>query len=274
MILAVNGAILWQVRDEISQYDIDNLIVISPLMDDAFENGTGIVLSDKCKISDKAYIAENAQIVADETSSNIIDDYAVIGEGCAVIASDNSYIHIGARSLIDKETKIIAERTSQIELKNQVIVGKLCNVCVKIDSMVRIGENICIGDSGKIGSYNQGKIIIGANTTFCNNLYMESEQSQIKIGTDCMFSYYIKLNVGSHRLIEKSSDKDVTNRMPILIGNHVWCGMIVTLLPGCEVEDGSVIGASTIVNKRIPTNSTCAGNPLRLLRKDIAWFRG
>ena len=116
MILAVNGGILWQVRDEIVQYDIDKLVIISPLMNDAFKNGAGRVLSDKCKISDKACIAEDVQIVADETSSIVMDDYVVIGEGCVIIASDNSHIHIGERSVIDCETKVVANKDSNIIL--------------------------------------------------------------------------------------------------------------------------------------------------------------
>lgn len=88
-----------------------------------------------------------------------------------------------------------------------------------------------------------------------------------------MFSYYIKMNVGSHRLLDRTAMKDITNRASIEIGEHVWCGMNVTLLPGCHVEDGSVIGASSVVNKHISNNSTCAGNPVRVLKNDIEWFR-
>ena len=41
MALAVNGGILWNVRDEIVQYDIDKLILISTLMNDTFLNEAG-----------------------------------------------------------------------------------------------------------------------------------------------------------------------------------------------------------------------------------------
>lgn len=45
------------------------------------------------------------------------------------------------------------------------------------------------------------------------------------------------------------------------------------LLPGCNVEDGCVIGVSSLVNKHVPKNSTCAGNPAKVLRNNIEWFR-
>ena len=53
MVLAVNGSILRNVRDEIVQYDIDKLILISPLMNDTFLNEAGKILSGKSRISDK-----------------------------------------------------------------------------------------------------------------------------------------------------------------------------------------------------------------------------
>ena len=42
--------------------------------------------------------------MSDDTSSIIIDDDVVIGKGCVIIASDNSHIHIGKRSVISGET--------------------------------------------------------------------------------------------------------------------------------------------------------------------------
>lgn len=62
---------------------------------------------------------------------------------------------------------------------------------------------------------------------------------------------------------------DITNKIPIIIGNHVWCGMGVIILPGTQIGDGSVIGVSSLINKKIPSNCTCAGNPAKVLRRDI-----
>ena len=41
------------------------------------------------------------------------------------------------------------------------------------------------------------------------------------------------------------------------------------MLSGCEVGMGSIIGAYSFINSKIPNNSTCAGNPIRVLRKNI-----
>lgn len=273
MVLAVNGGILWNVRDEIVQYDIDKLILISPLMNDTFLNEAGKILSDKSRISDKTCIADDAQIVSDDTSSIIIDDDVVIGKGCVIIASDNSHIHIGKRSIVRDESSIMASNNSSVKLGAIIKIDEGILITVKNNSHIKLSDKVEVGRYGEIGAFDFGKINIGLGTTFNDFLYMCSEKSLINIGKDCMFSYYIKINVGSHKLINKNDEMNITNKIPIIIGNHVWCGMGGIILPGTQIGDGSVIGASSLINKKIPSNCTCAGNPAKVLRRDIEWYR-
>lgn len=53
----------------------------------------------------------------------------------------------------------------------------------------------------------------------------------------------------------------------IRVGNNVWLGAGVTVLPGVTIGDNTVIGAGSIVNKDIPANVVAAGNPCRVLRE-------
>ena len=76
--------------------------------------------------------------------------------------------------------------------------------------------------SGKIYACDFWGINIEKGTTFCKYLYMDSEKSQIYIGEDCMFSHYVKLNVGSHRLINKNDGTDITNPAKVLRSNIEW----------------------------------------------------
>lgn len=41
---------------------------------------------------------------------------------------------------------------------------------------------------------------------------------------------------------------------PIKVGNNVWIGGNVAVLPGVTIGDNVVIGAGSIVNKDIPSN--------------------
>ena len=48
---------------------------------------------------------------------------------------------------------------------------------------------------------------------------------------------------------------------PIEIGNDVWIGGNVAVLPGVKIGNNVVIGAGSIVNKDIPSNIVSVGNP-------------
>ena len=54
---------------------------------------------------------------------------------------------------------------------------------------------------------------------------------------------------------------------PIAIGNRVWIGANVTILPGVTIGDEAVIGAGSVVTKDIPAVVVAVGNPCLALRK-------
>ncbi len=53
---------------------------------------------------------------------------------------------------------------------------------------------------------------------------------------------------------------------PITIGNKVWIGANVTVLPGVTIGNNTIIGAGSVVNKDIPDNVIAAGNPCKVIR--------
>ena len=55
--------------------------------------------------------------------------------------------------------------------------------------------------------------------------------------------------------------------LPISIGNNVWLGSNVIVLPGVKIGDGCVIGAGSVVTKDIEANSVAVGIPCNVIRK-------
>mgnify|MGYP001428598538 FL=1 len=49
--------------------------------------------------------------------------------------------------------------------------------------------------------------------------------------------------------------------------------MNVCILYNTDISAGSVIGAMSLVKAKIPNNCIAAGNPVRVIRTDIAWSR-
>ena len=52
----------------------------------------------------------------------------------------------------------------------------------------------------------------------------------------------------------------------VVIGNDVWIGDRVTILPGVEIGDGCVLGAGSVVTHDIPSYAIAAGIPARIIR--------
>lgn len=52
-----------------------------------------------------------------------------------------------------------------------------------------------------------------------------------------------------------------------VVGNDVWIGEYVTIMPGVKVGDGAIIAANSTVTKDVEAYAVVGGNPARLIRK-------
>lgn len=54
---------------------------------------------------------------------------------------------------------------------------------------------------------------------------------------------------------------------PVIIGNDVWIGSRVTILPGARIGNGSIVGASAVVSKNVPEYCIVGGVPAKVIKK-------
>lgn len=68
---------------------------------------------------------------------------------------------------------------------------------------------------------------------------------------------------------EKSAPSltDLKLKGDTIVGNDVWIGQNVTVMPAVHIGDGAIIGANSVVAKNIPPYSVAVGNPCEVKRK-------
>ena len=53
----------------------------------------------------------------------------------------------------------------------------------------------------------------------------------------------------------------------VRIGNDVWIGANVCILPGVTIGNNVIIGAGAVVNRDIPDNTMAVGVPARVIKE-------
>lgn len=111
------------------------------------------------------------------------------------------------------------------------------------------GYNITLGEN----FYSNHNIVIldPAPVTFGDNVF---------IGPNCGFY------TAGHPLDYKERNKGLEYAKPIKVGNNVWFGGNVTVLPGVTIGNNCTIAAGSVVTKDIPDNTLAAGIPCKPIR--------
>lgn len=106
---------------------------------------------------------------------------------------------------------------------------------------------------------------IGEETFLNHNAYL-MDGAPITIGKHCFIGPNCGMYTANHPLVAEERNQGLEQARPITIGDNVWIGADVTILPGVTIGEGSVIGAKSVVTKDIPPNVIALGNPCRVLR--------
>ncbi|SLN02787.1 Galactoside O-acetyltransferase [Corynebacterium xerosis] len=90
------------------------------------------------------------------------------------------------------------------------------------------------------------------------------DQGGLHIGDDCLIGHNTVIATLNHDLAP--SRRGDLHPAPVTIGNNVWIGANVTILPGITIGDDAVIAAAAVVTKDVPAKSLVVGSPARVIR--------
>ena len=81
------------------------------------------------------------------------------------------------------------------------------------------------------------------------------------VGPNCGFY------TASHPIDAERRNQGLEYAWPITVGDNVWFGAGVHVMPGVTIGSNVVIGAGSVIVKDIPSDSVAVGNPCKVIRK-------
>lgn len=143
-----------------------------------------------------------------------------------------------------------SDTKKQKELLTKILGSMKENPVITAPFYCDYGFNISIGKNFYT-NYNV-TILDGAKVTFGDNVF---------IAPNCVFS------TAGHAIDSEQRSRGLEIALPITVGDNVWIGTNVSVLPGVTIGNNTIIGAGSVVNKNIPEGVIAAGNPCKVIRK-------
>ena len=139
---------------------------------------------------------------------------------------------------------------------------------------MRYGRGLTVGYGCRFDLAGESVVLeIGDNCKMNDRVHIVAHES-VRIGDNVLMASNIFITDTSHgSFTEGASAPDVAPdgrplvMKPTRIGDNVWIGEGVCIMPGVEIGDGCTIGTNSVVTKSVPANTVVAGAPARAIRR-------
>ncbi|WIF88517.1 sugar O-acetyltransferase [Acholeplasma laidlawii] len=115
--------------------------------------------------------------------------------------------------------------------------------------------------------FDYGKHTFVGKNFYANFDCIFLDVNTITIGDNVMFGPRVGLYTAGHPIDKDIRITGLEYGLPITIGNNVWIGGNVVVMPGLHIGDNTIIGSGSVVTKDIPSDVIAAGNPCKVIRK-------
>lgn len=97
--------------------------------------------------------------------------------------------------------------------------------------------------------------------------------NHVKIGNHVLTGRWVTITDNAHgvftdeALLRPPKQRELYSKGEVIIGNNVWIGDKVTILPGVSIGDNAVVGANSVVAHDVPENTMVAGVPATIIKQ-------
>lgn len=144
---------------------------------------------------------------------------------------------------------------------------------------ISIGDNFSGGCDIALWSWNavniksdDCKLIIKNNVSITDRCII-SAANRIEIGNGCLLGRDTFITDNSHgknitleELDISPHERDIYSKGTVIIGDNVWTGKNVCIMPNVKIGSGAIIGANSVVTHNIPPYSVAVGSPAKVIK--------
>jgi acetyltransferase-like isoleucine patch superfamily enzyme len=159
-----------------------------------------------------------------------------------------------------------------VRIDGNIVLGENINLeaGALLLGSIAIGANTIVGRHTYIGSGPDGHVSIG-NNVFINDFSKLGAMKSLVIEDHCIFAAFIQITDGEHGMDADQYIQYAPIRAePVKIGEGVWLGTHVVVLKGISIGPRSVVGAHSLVNANIASDSIAFGIPASVRRSRSA----
>ena len=102
---------------------------------------------------------------------------------------------------------------------------------------------------------------------FANTNCVILDEAQVTFGANVFIGPNCSFYTAGHPIDPETRNTGAEYAYPIHVGDNVWFGGGVTVVPGVTIGNNVTIGAGSVITHDIPDNVVAAGNPCRVIRK-------
>lgn len=156
------------------------------------------------------------------------------------------------------------------------------NCILAKDVRITNGKNIYLGDNCSIQEHcvietvfnmpKPPKLKIGNGMSLGQYSHITCATS-VEIGTNLLTGRFVLITDNAHGKSTREilriapMQREIYSKGPIKIGDNVWIGDKVSIMPGVTIGDGAIIAANSVVTHDVPAYSLAAGIPAKIIKQ-------
>lgn len=211
-------------------------------------NNRNVVISPRTRVGQNVRIGDNSVIYENVE----IGDNSTICNDCVIGEPLNAYYHDAA---YENPPTLIGPNAL---IRSHAIIYAGCSIGADFSTghRVTIRENTSIGEHCSIGTLSdlQGNVTMG---NYCRL------HSNVHISQTCSIGNFVFLY--PYAVMTNDPYPPSTNVKGGRIGDYTQVGVHAVILPGVQVGENCLIGANSVVSKRVPDFSLAMGDPIKVV---------